>query len=180
MANNEIWKEIKGFPYYEVSNMGNVRSIDRVVTKKNNVKANIKSIQLTPQISAKGYVCVPLYKNHKIKMARIHRLVAKEFIPNPNNLPQVNHIDGIKTNNCVENLEWCDNRHNQLHAMKLGLINRSKKVTQLSIDGEPIKQWNSILEASKTLHIDNSHIGQVCCGKRKTAGGYKWKCEVAV
>ena len=104
----EIWKDVKGFEgKYKVSNLGNIYSIK-------------KDIIISPTYNHKGYLRVSLY-NKKQYILTIHRLVAKAFIPNPKNLPQVNHKDGNKTNNCVENLEWCDNSYNIKEAYRLGL-----------------------------------------------------------
>lgn len=177
-SSGEIWKDIKNYNNYEVSNLGRLRSKDREIVRKDNVKIRVKSIILKPQTTRKGYLRVPIYNDKGIKMGIIHRLVAEAFIPNPKHLPQVNHIDGNKLNNNVENLEWCNNQYNQLHAIKIGLVNHSKKVIQLSKENKIINKWESITKASETLNIDKTHIGQVCKGIRKTAGGFKWEFEV--
>lgn len=179
-SNKEIWRNIENYKNYEISNLGRVRSKNREITRKDNIKTHIKSTMLKPQTSRKGYLRVSMYNCYGIKVISVHRLVAKAFIPNPNNLPQINHKDGNKTNNSVDNLEWCNNQYNQLHAIKNGLVNHAKKVIQISKDNSIIKKWDSITEASNTLNIDNSHIGQVCKGERKTAGGYKWAFEMEV
>ena len=104
----EIWKPIENYEQYSISNLGNVYS-----SKRNRI--------LKPTNTTKGYVQVHLSKNGNVVNAPIHRLVAKAFIANPFNKPQVNHIDGDKHNNRVENLEWRTNSENQKHAIKLGL-----------------------------------------------------------
>lgn len=104
----EIWKPIENYEQYSISNLGNVYS-----SKRNRI--------LKPTNTTKGYVQVHLSKNGNVVNAPIHRLVAKAFIANPFNKLQVNHIDGNKHNNRVENLEWCTNSENQKHAIKLGL-----------------------------------------------------------
>ena len=104
----ECWKDIKGYEgIYQVSNTGKIKSLKR--TYKNRIcKEKIK----TPVITPKGYYRVGLCKEGKTKFYYIHRLVAQTFLPNENNLPQVNHKDENKLNNCINNLEWCDNEYN--------------------------------------------------------------------
>lgn len=100
-----IWKPIKGFEDYEITPTGLIR--------------NHKGKVLTPIPNKKGYLVIRLYSNGLRPCKSIHRLVAETFIPNPDNLPQVNHIDGCKTNNNVDNLEWCNNSYNMLHMYQL-------------------------------------------------------------
>lgn len=105
----EIWKPIKNFKNkYYVSDTGLIK--------------NNKDKLLTPRPNKKGYLRVDLWKNNKKKHYRVHRLVAMAFIPNPQNKPQVNHKDGNKQNNCVDNLEWCTNEENRKHAIANGLV----------------------------------------------------------
>ena len=127
----EIWKPIKNFEgMYEVSNLGRVKSLPRL-------KINNRGKQLTKERIMKphdfnaGYYKVPLTdKKHNKKYYLVHRLVAQAFIPNLDNLPQVNHIDGDKSNNCVDNLEWCDRPYNIRHAYKMGLNPSRKKMIE--------------------------------------------------
>jgi hypothetical protein len=126
----EIWKDIENyFGLYQVSNLGNVKSVKR-------------NIILKPDLTNKGYHKVCLYKNRISKWELIHRLVLETFIPNPLNLPQTNHKNGIKIDNCVENLEWCDNSYNQLHSIKFlnkkfnpvfGESNHLSKLTEIQV-----------------------------------------------
>jgi hypothetical protein len=167
---SEIWRTVEEFPEYEVSNLGRVKSLNYNGTKQ--------AVVLKPVKQKKGYLKIGLYKNKKYYSRQIHRLVATAFIDNPDKLPQVNHIDGDKNNNSVYNLEWCNNRYNQLHAINNGL-RHTKKVAQYSKNGILIKVWARATEASKALNIDVGHIGQVCKGLRATAGGYIWKYEGA-
>lgn len=116
MLNNEIWKKIENLPY-EISNLGSVR-------RDSKSKYNQKSKScVQPYINNKGYLCVNLYKNSKVHKFQVHRLIAIYFIPNPSNLPCVNHIDGNKLNNSISNLEWCTHQQNMQHAWDTGLSN---------------------------------------------------------
>lgn len=188
----EIWKDIEGYEgLYQVSNMGRIKSLERYKEnhgKLQKVEEKIKTIN----IKNSGYQFVQLYKNNKYKNLMVHRLVAQAFIPNVDNKPQINHIDGNKLNNNVTNLEWCTNSENNKHAWNTGLkqcteklkeatrkTNReykSKPINQLDLQGNYIKTWLNAHEASRQLGIDRSTISQCCRGGRrnKTAGGYKW------
>lgn len=183
--NKEIWKDIKGFEKrYQVSNLGRIKSLSKFIN--NNPKSKSIGFYSKERIlnffdNKKGYQLVKLYKDNKHYTIKVHRLVAEAFISNPNNLPQVNHIDGNKKNNRVDNLEWCTAKENQVHAWKNNLIKKrigkenklSKKVNQYDLQGNYIKTWNCVEEARKVLHISN--ISSVCNGKRNKAGGFIWR-----
>lgn len=142
----EIWKKIEGFENYEVSNTGLVRSLNY----KNLGYINI----LKFRNHHKGYIKAPLTKNKKTKSFFIHRLVAIAFIPNPDNKLQVNHINGIKTDNRVENLEWCTNSENQSHAYKNNLRSKSYHKRKLSFEqAQDIRIKNQKGFDVKTLSI---------------------------
>lgn len=118
----EIWKDIMGYEgLYKISNFGRIKSLDRFILRKTGILSRIKEKILKQNINNWGYLLVNLYKNTNAKSIKIHRFVAIHFIPNPSNLPEVNHIDGIKTNNKLENLEWSNKSLNQIHAYKMGL-----------------------------------------------------------
>jgi hypothetical protein len=163
----EIWRDIKNYEgIYEVSNLGRIKSISR--------NGTIKENRILKPNKVMGYSQVGLQKYGTRKYKKIHRLVAEAFIPNPENKKEVNHKDGNKTNNCVDNLEWVTTSENQLHSY-YELKNNIKSVIQLSLNNEIIKEWESIAKVEQELKISNADICKCCKGKRKTAGGYKWR-----
>ena len=163
----EIWRDIKNYEgIYEVSNLGRIKSISR--------NGTIKENRILKPNKVMGYSQVGLQKYVTRKYKKIHRLVAEAFIPNPENKKEVNHKDGNKTNNCVDNLEWVTTSENQLHSY-YKLKNNIKSVIQLSLNNEIIKEWESIAKVEQELKISNADICKCCKGKRKTAGGYKWR-----
>lgn len=151
---------------YQVSNLGNVRK-----TKNKRI--------LKPFDTGRGYLNVKLSKNNIAKTVSVHRLVAKAFIPNLNNLEQVNHKDENKKNNNVNNLEWCTHKYNQNYGTRKIIVAKKKfkEVNQYNLDGSFIRSWISITETSRQLKIKDSNIIAVCKGKRKSAGGYIWKYQ---
>lgn len=136
------------------------------------------------KVNYRGYEYVCLCVNDIRTYPRVHRLVAETFIPNTDNKEQINHIDGNKRNNIVENLEWCTQTENIRHAIKTGLIKnkgfdnkRSKAVYQLDLNGNILNIFGSTREAGRYLGNGNknSKIWLVCHGKQNTAYGYKWR-----
>ena len=188
----EIWKSVTGYKgIYEVSNQGRIRSLDRYIKyyRKTSAKYAIKSSIkidyifgrfLKPKKDKDGYLIVCLYLERKIaKMYRVHRIVAKEFIANPNNKLQINHKNGIKSDNRSKNLEWSTSKENIHHAIKYKLTTLNmKSVDQFTIDGVYIKTFNSIAKASRQTKICRSFISNACRGKLKTSGGYTWKYSI--
>ena len=175
---NELWKEINGFNKYFVSNFGNIKRITYKITD------SIKRIQtkneqlIHPSIDKDGYKQVVLTSDlNQRKTLRVHRIVGDAFIENLELLPFINHKDGIKDNNVVDNLEWCTSSENVQHAIKTGLCNTSISIVQLSLDGKYINVFNSTRLAQLETNIDASCISKVCKNQRKTAGGYKWIFE---
>ena len=167
MTDEEIWCPIKGYEnIYEVSDKGRVKSLKFG-------KERILKLGITTD----GYLMVKLLKNGEMKPYRVHRLVAQTFIPNPDNLPQVNHIDENPSNNKVENLEWCDAKynnnygtHNQRMAEK-----KSKPVLQYTKSGEFVREWKSIKDAKRNLGFYHGNISSCCTAKLKSANGFVWK-----
>lgn len=165
-----IWKRIEGYPDYEVSNMGDVASY------KYKKRKFIKS-----HCSKKGYMSTSL-TFESVKTNYIHRLVAIAFIPNPNNYPQVNHKNGIKTDNRVENLEWCNSSQNHIHAFKLGLKSISKLNRTITSDRHSVKiidtvtgvVFDSIRIASKNAGVSESHLAQMLRGVYKNKTNFKY------
>ena len=169
----EIWKDIPEYKgLYQVSSKGRIKSIPHSV--KANKDGGIRTVGehiIKTYVGWHGYVWVTLCKNGKSKTHSVHRLVAMVFIPNSDKKLQVNHIDGNKENNLVENLEWCTNSGNQLHAVRNGLSKIAKKVVCL----ETGKTYASSGEAQRNIGICGRNIRSCCDGRYKTAGGYHWK-----
>ena len=164
----EEWKDIKGYEgRYQISSFGRVKSL-------NYHGEHIERI-LKPEITPKGYLRIDLRKNGKKGKYLIHRLVAINFIENPNNYPQVNHKDEDKTNNKVENLEWCNNSYNCNYGTFREKVSKSSKRKREIICITTGKKFNSLIEAEKEYNIKYQNISECCRGKRKTAGGYRWK-----
>ena len=180
----EIRKDIDGYEgYYQVSNLGRVKSIDRKIEykrHKNKTTMKIRKSKILNLVKTKnGYIRAPLSKKCKTKLHFVHRLVAQAFIPNTNNLREVNHIDCNKENNCVDNLEWVSSKENKIHAIKNHLcLNMQKPILQMKNE-IVIKRFDSIMDAVRELGINNrgQNIGKVALGKRKSAYGYQRKYD---
>lgn len=177
----EQWKSIEGYSRYEVSNLGRVRSLDFNHTKKTKI--------LKPELLNSGYLAVALWDDtKKVKLLTIHRLVAKAFILNLNNYRCVNHIDENKTNNNASNLEWCTDVYNHNYGTKRRRLSIAltdnphiiKAVHQIDKQGNIIKEYSSIVRASKATGINKANISKVCLGleNRHTAGGYIWRFKI--
>lgn len=190
----EIWKSVPGYDeFYEVSNKGNVRSKERKVRANiRNVKERlIKGKMLKKNLKKNGYYTVDLSKNAKTKTVSVHRLVALAFIPNPNNLPVVNHKNGIKTDNRVENLEWTTHASNHQHAEAIGLrenvgqyqnktilcvetsivFKNSVEAAKWILKNEPEKTSLSSFDYEKIAR----NIRRCATGGTPKAYGYTWK-----
>lgn len=178
----EIYKDIEGYEgLYQVSNLGNVKSLNYHNTKKEKV--------LKPTICSDGYKRVMLYKNKTIKLYSVHRLVAQAFIENTNNYPCVNHKDESRTNNVVTNLEWCTYKYNTNYGTciersakaRINNHNQSKQVYQYNKEEELIAVWESTREAQRN-GFDHGAVAACCrnCFNRLGNNVYKgfvWSYE---
>ena len=159
----EIWKDIPEYKgLYQISNLGRVKSLNYNHTGKKRI--------LSPGTS-RGYLCVILCKNGKIKKFTIHRLVAMTFLENPDNLPMVNHKDENKQNNSVSNLEWCTSQYNVTYNNRHRIY--SRKVGCFK-DGKLIKVYDAIKDVKKA-GFNDGNVCSVLKGRRKLAGGYHWQ-----
>ena len=165
----EIWRTpiVNGETYenYQVSNLGRLMNLNFRGTGKNKL--------MKPSKNSRGYLQVHLSKNGKRKMFKVHRLVAETFLPNTDNLPQVNHKDEDKTNNRVQNLEWCTNEYNHNYGTRNERVGKSLSKKVICITTGEI--FNSMREACRKYNIHTGSMTECCQGKRKTAGGYKWE-----
>ena len=176
----EVWRAVVGYEgVYEVSNWGRVKSLwfgkERI---------------LKPHKNKNGYLTVLLSKNKKITRCYIHRLVAQAFIPNPQNLSEINHKNEQKELNFVENLEWCDHRYNMRYGTRIervakanaGVYNTkcSKPVVQKTKDGEFVREWPSLAEINRQTGWSIANISQCCNGILKSSHGYRWSYSTVV
>lgn len=172
----EIWKTIKEFPDYMINNNGKVLSKSRVINLSNGWNRKHKARILTPWNDKDGYPRVTLSKNKKTINKKISRLVAVTFIPNPKNKPCNNHINGIKTDNRVENLEWVTYSENTLHLYRvLGYKQIGKPVAQYDLNGTLLNTFESATATSKHINGYQGGVSANCRGIKKTYYGYIFK-----
>lgn len=176
----EVWKDVLGYDgLYQVSNKGQVKSMyfHSQKGKGNNLKENPKI--LTPGVDSYGYNIVSLCNGDTKKTFTVHRLVAETFIPNPDNLPCINHKDEDKQNNCVENLEWCTVEYNNSYGTKGERTAQTlkKKVYQYDQEMNFIAVYDGAIDAEKETGVSRSSICLCIKGRTKTAGGFIWKDE---
>lgn len=182
----EVWKDIEGYEgYYMVSNLGNVKSM--------NYAHRGYAKNLTPKVNNGGRLWVELAKDGVKKQVLIHRLVAMAFIPNQDNLPQINHIDENPRNNIVTNLEWCTASYNVKYSIDRhperaknrirsshthGGYLMALKIDQLTLDGSFVKTWPNSKTIMRETGMSDWSISECCRGNRKTAYGFRWQYAV--
>lgn len=185
----EQWKPIKGYDHYDISNLGRVKSLERIAHTPLASYLKPENI-LKAADNGKGYKFVRLWQDGKSKKHYIHRLVAEAFIPNPNNYPEVNHIDSDPSNNKVDNLEWVTHRQNAKHMMSQGRgamcrkehkkrIAEINKKQRKAVIGKSVATGEEIrfpyLNATKERGFDTSSVSECCNGYRKNHKGYTWR-----
>lgn len=169
------WKSIKGYEgFYEISNYGEIKSLYNYRGKNNILKPRLK----------KGYYQIGLRKNGIRKWYAIHRLTAIAFIPNPNNLPQINHKDENKLNNKIDNLEWCTASYNNCYGTRIKRAIKTnklkKKVIQYDLNGNKLNTFESISSASRETNTNITGISNCINNKIKTSNNYIWVYESEV
>lgn len=186
---DELWKQVVGYEgVYEVSNLGRIKSLAREWKWGNGAIRKRGDLIMSPGINSSGYPTVNLIVDGKVSNKVLHRLVAKAFIQNPLQKPEVNHKNGIKTDATLNNLEWCTREENQQHAYATDLHVRtkeicregckkrfSKPVLQMSAQGELIKEWLSEADAARALGIFQANINKCVHDIARTAGGFIWR-----
>jgi len=177
MIENEVWKSLPGVPGIEVSTLGRVRTLDKMVWNGRGTYP-IKGRVLKQQKNNSGYLIVSIPVDGKWSKKLVHRMIAKAFIPNPEELPQVNHKDCNRTNNNVENLEFCTASYNNQYREKYG-VSRTEAVGHrlftINLETLEILHFRSQGEAGRALGINQANISAVIKGKLKQAGGYYFK-----
>ena len=173
----EYWRPVLGYEgLYEVSNLGRVRSLDTYRKGKNGSVRFYKGRILKLSTNGRGYLQVFLCKNRKVKKFKIHRLVAEAFLPNPDNLPEVNHKDENKLNNNAENLEWCDREYNCNFGTRNEKVAKklSKPVVQYTLDGQFVREWQSTAECGRNGY-NHGAVAACCRGELKKYKDSIWR-----
>ena len=177
---DEVWRSVPNYVgFYEVSNLGRVKSVKRMVGNK-----HIRESILSQRLNKQGYLTVGLTKNNEQKYPAVHRLVALSFLPNPDKLPQVNHKDENHVNNRLDNLEWCGcsynanygTRNKRLSEKLKGQPCRCKPVAQYDLNGDYIRTWPSMIQVERELgKCMWASIAAACKGRHHTSIGSQWR-----
>lgn len=185
MSNKEeLWLPVTGFEgFYEVSNLGNVRSLGRLANhSKPGYKRVVYGKLLKPQVAKRGgYIVITLKKDRIEKCLKVHRLVAMAWLNNPNDYSEVNHKNGIKSDNTVNNLEWCTRKQNAVHAKENGLLpkyidnGKEKPVLAFDKSGKFIGRFRSRREAGRQLNVCCQNISTILNGRGRYVKGYTFK-----
>ena len=169
----EVWKDVKDYEgYYQISNHGNFRSVDRLVERSDGTTARYKGKEIMGSVNNLGYRRFTLSKDGKATKELAHRLVGKHFVPNPHEFEEINHIDENKLNNKADNLEWCTRWHNLTHGSRLK--NMSYKVRRTHIATGEVKIYPSASSVRED-GFDQGHVSRVCRGEKQTHKGYTWE-----
>lgn len=172
----EIWKDIKGYEgLYQISNLGNVKSLEKIINDKKNRKYIKKERIMKPMINNSGYYELILKKEGKSKHYRVHRLVADAFIKNPKNFPIINHKDHNKLNNKFDNLEWCTQKYNVNYDFDRKTFPKKVKIKQYDLNMNYIKTFNSMKEIETEYEVSRTTIRFCCLGRNKTCKGFIWR-----
>jgi hypothetical protein len=177
---NETFVHIKGFEgLYKIGNLGTVMSCER--RRGTNYKCLLSERHKKYSVDKNGYSIVSINKEGRVTSFRLHRLVASHFIVNEQDKPEVNHKDGNKLNNTIDNLEWCTRSENELHAYETGLKKsgsmwgNSKAVLQYSVSGILLREWGCISDIVRELGFHKRLISNCCHGKSNSHKGFIWK-----
>ena len=172
----EIWKTYPDFDFIQGSNLGRVRTLDRYVPNGKNGKRFVRGRVLKQYRESKGYMRVHVGINNKEAKLSVHRVIASCFLPNPDNLGEINHKDCNRANNAISNLEWCTHKQNIVYRDKLGHTSRSNApkspLFAVNLDTLEPLWFESQSEAGRQLNADVRSINKVIKGKQKTAKGY--------
>lgn len=175
MTNKEkdqvVWRPYPDYPFIEANQFGEIRTKDRYISCKNGVKRFVKGHSLKQYLNPNGYLYIDFSVNGKRVHLRVNRVVAVCFLPNPDNLPEVNHIDCDRTNNAVSNLEWCSREYNIQHREKHGIALK-RPVFAANLKTSKVSYFESQSEASRQLGVNDGSINNVVKGRLNQAGGY--------
>lgn len=175
MNDIEVWKSYPSIEWLQGSNLGNVRTVDRVVVRKDGRKQFVKGRVLKQQRNKNGYMYVGFRANGKAVYLRVHRVIAMCFLPNPNNYPQVNHKDCNPSNNTVSNLEWCTASYNCQYREKYGVSAteaRWNRIIAVNLKTLEVNLFPSQMEAARRLGANHGHINSVLIGRLNKHHGY--------